>query len=75
MNLRNLILVSRAINEAALARENSRGSHYREDFPQSGELESSYYTVVGLQQDQLKIENRQVLFTRVQPGQTILVDA
>ena len=67
--------MSRAINEAALARENSRGSHYREDFPQSGELESSYYTVVGLQQDQLKIENRQVLFTRVQPGQTILVDA
>ncbi len=75
MNLRNLILVSRAINEAALARENSRGSHYREDFPQSGDLESSYYTVAGLYQDQLKIENRQVMFTRVQPGETILVEA
>ena len=75
MNLRNLILVSRAINEAALARENSRGSHYREDFPQSGDLESSYYTVAGLFQDQLKIENRQVMFTRVQPGETILVEA
>ncbi|MBJ7503637.1 MAG: FAD-binding protein [Polynucleobacter sp.] len=74
MNLRNLILVSRAINEAALARENSRGSHYREDFPQSGDLESSYYTVAGLYQDQLKIENRQVMFTRVQPGETILVE-
>jgi len=75
MNLRNLILVSRTINEAALARENSRGSHYREDFPQSGELENSYYTVVGLREGQLKIENRQVIFTRVQPGETILVEA
>ena len=74
MNLRNLILVSRTINEAALARENSRGSHYREDFPQSGELEGSYYTVVGLREGQLKIENRQVRFTRVQPGETILVE-
>ena len=55
INLRNLILVSRTINEAALARENSRGSHYREDFPQSGELECSYYTVVGLREGQLKI--------------------
>ena len=75
INLRNLILVSRTINEAALARENSRGSHYREDFPQSGELEGSYYTVVGLREGQLKIENRQVIFTRVQPGETILVEA
>ena len=75
MNLLNLILVSRTINEAALARENSRGSHYREDFPQSGELENSYYTVVGLREGQLKIENRQVIFTRVQPGETILVEA
>jgi fumarate reductase flavoprotein subunit len=75
MNLRNLILVSRSINEAALARENSRGSHYREDFPQSGKLEGSYYTVVGLREGQLKIENRQVIFTRVQPGETMLVEA
>ena len=75
MNLRNLILVSRSINEAALARENSRGSHYREDFPQSGALEGSYYTVVGLREGQLKIENRQVIFTRVQPGETMLVEA
>jgi len=75
INLRNLLLVSRTINEAALARENSRGSHYREDFPQSGELEGSYYTVVGLREGQLKIENRQVIFTRVQPGETILVEA
>jgi fumarate reductase flavoprotein subunit len=75
INLRNLILVSRTINEAALARENSRGSHYREDFPQSGELEGSYYTVVGLREGRLKIENRQVIFTRVQPGETILVEA
>ena len=75
LNLRNLILVSRTINEAAIARENSRGSHYREDFPEAGDLAGSYYTVVNLRQGQLNIENRQVLFTRVQPGETILLEA
>ena len=75
LNLRNLILVSRTINEAAIARENSRGSHYREDFPEAGDLAGSYYTVVNLRQGQLNIENRQVMFTRVQPGETILLEA
>jgi L-aspartate oxidase len=29
----NLLLLSRAVTEAALAREESRGAHYRLDFP------------------------------------------
>jgi L-aspartate oxidase len=35
--LRNLLVVGRLIAEAALARRESRGSHYRSDFPQSDE--------------------------------------
>ena len=33
LNLKSLVQVSAAIAEAALARTDSRGAHYREDFP------------------------------------------
>jgi fumarate reductase flavoprotein subunit len=75
INLNNLILVSKSVTEAALARENSRGAHYREDFPDAGSLEESYFTAVHLQSRGLKIENRPVQFTMVRPGETILVEA
>ncbi len=75
MNLRNLILVSKAVTEAALSRENSRGAHYRDDFPNPGPLESSYFTAVQLSDQGLKIENRPVQFTIVKPGETILVES
>ena len=73
MNLRNLILVSKSVTEAAIARENSRGAHYREDFPEPGNLETSYFTAVQLLNGRLMIENRPVLFNRVKPGETILL--
>ncbi|MBU3597648.1 L-aspartate oxidase [Polynucleobacter bastaniensis] len=75
MNLNNLILVSKSVTEAALSRENSRGAHYREDFPDAGSLEDSYFTAVHLQSRGLEIENRPVQFTMVKPGETILVEA
>ena len=75
MNLNNLILVSKSVTEAALSRENSRGAHYREDFPDAGSLEESYFTAVHLQSRGLKIENRPVQFTMIKPGETILVEA
>src|SRR5213075_1583401 len=39
LNLQSLITVSRAIAQAGLAREDSRGAHYRDDFPETSELE------------------------------------
>ena len=75
MNLSNLILVSKSVTDAALARENSRGAHYRDDFPQPGSLEESYFTAVHLGIDGLEIKNRPVQFTMVKPGETILVEA
>jgi len=74
MNLRNLILVSKSVTEAAIARENSRGAHYREDFPEPGDLDTSYFTAVRLLNEHLLIENRPVLFNRVKPGETILAE-
>src|SRR2546427_243840 len=45
LNLRSLIAVSRVIAQAALAREESRGAHFREDFPSIGPLNESSYIV------------------------------
>ncbi|MBU3620676.1 L-aspartate oxidase [Polynucleobacter sp. CS-Odin-A6] len=75
MNLNNLILVSKSVTEAALSRENSRGAHYRDDFPEPGSMEESYFTAVHLAKDRIEIKNRPVQFTMIKPGETILVEA
>jgi len=74
LNLKSLLLVSRAVTAAALQRENSRGAHFREDYPEPGELEASRFTCVQLRQDMLEVSSRPVIFTRVQPGQSLLHD-
>jgi fumarate reductase flavoprotein subunit len=70
MNLKSLVAVSRAITAAALAREDSRGAHYRADFPESGPLERSSFT--SLRAD-LRVSMKPVAFTRVRPGETLLL--
>jgi fumarate reductase flavoprotein subunit len=74
INLRNLISVSQVIAAAALAREDSRGAHFREDFPLPGELENSSYTVARVEHGRLTLLREPVHFDRVRPGQTILED-
>jgi fumarate reductase flavoprotein subunit len=72
MNLKNLILVSRAICEAALVRENSRGAHYREDFPDAGELATSTYSLVRVAGEDFNVSRKPVKFSRVRPGESLL---
>jgi len=72
LNLESLIDVSRVIATAALARENSRGAHYREDFPAAGDLASSAFTIVHASDRRLDVTHEPVVFTRVRPGETIL---
>jgi fumarate reductase flavoprotein subunit len=75
LNLSNLMTVSKAIAAAALAREDSRGAHYREDFPESDALPGSTFTVVRQQGDALALTRVPVTFNRVAPGQSLLDEA
>ncbi len=72
LNIDSLIHVSKAIVYAALAREDSRGAHYREDFPDVRDLEHSWFSVIHMKQDGLALTRQPVAFTRVLPGQSIL---
>ena len=74
INLKNLIAVSRVIALSALAREDSRGAHFREDFPTAGALEDSSYIVVTQRGEALDLERRPVRFTHVAPGQSLLAE-
>ncbi|WP_088280111.1 L-aspartate oxidase [Ideonella sp. A 288] len=74
LNLRNLIATSRVIATSALAREDSRGAHFREDFPLTGDLPTSTYQVVTQHGDGLSLAREPVRFTRVAPGQSLLDD-
>jgi len=75
LNLKSLVQVSRVIAEAAVARTDSRGAHYREDFPQAGPLERSAYTSMRLKGDAVENSMKPVAFTRVRPGESLLKDA
>ncbi len=72
LNLRSLLEVSEVIAQAGLARENSRGAHYREDFPDAGDLETSEFTVARRSAGQLEVTREPVRFTLVRPGETLL---
>jgi fumarate reductase flavoprotein subunit len=75
LNLKNLLLVSKAIRASAVAREDSRGAHYRSDFPDVRDLDRSRYVCVGWRDGRFEISTRPVEFTRVRPGETLLMTA
>ena len=72
LNLANLIAVSRVIVKSACARENSRGAHYRTDFPDEGDLATSTFVRVYECDAALAAEAVPVRFSRVAPGETLV---
>jgi fumarate reductase flavoprotein subunit len=73
LNLESLVLISRAIVAAAAAREESRGAHWREDFPDTNpDAAGLRHTLVTLDGGQVRLGWRDVAFTRLRPGQSLL---
>lgn len=72
LNLRSLCDVSEVIAKAGIMRQNSRGAHYREDFPEPGAMMDSEFTVATLQSGRVEVTNEPVQFTIVRPGETAL---
>jgi fumarate reductase flavoprotein subunit len=70
LNLKSLVAVSGAIALAAAARRESRGAHFRADFPEPGALEHSAFTSI----KDRAVSMKPVVFARVAPGQTLLRD-
>ncbi|MBV0892957.1 FAD-binding protein [Paracoccus sp. Z118] len=75
LNVASLTEVSTVIARAGELRENSRGAHFREDFPEPGDLESSYFTLAQMRGGELSLTREQVQFTIVRPGETILPES
>jgi len=75
LNLRSQIEMSQVIAQAALNRENSRGAHFRSDFPEPGDLGTSRYTLVRQFGEWLDVSDAPVEFTHVSPGETLLKEA
>jgi fumarate reductase flavoprotein subunit len=71
LNLKSLIAVSRAITAAAIARTDSRGAHFRSDFPETSALAESAFTSI----QNGRITMKPVAFTRVRPGESLLKHA
>lgn len=72
LNLDSLLKISRTIAEASLARQDSRGAHYREDFPETGELETTAFTRILAKDGGLSVDMVPVDFSIVRPGQSLI---
>ena len=74
LNLESQIIISKAVIEAAVVRKDSRGAHFREDFPETHDLENSRFTKASLDNGKITITSELVEFTHVRPGETLIND-
>jgi fumarate reductase flavoprotein subunit len=72
LNLESLLAISEVVATAALARGDSRGAHYREDHPETGDLATTTYTRVRQIGDELSLDMAPVTFDIVAPGQSLV---
>ena len=67
LNLRNLLDVSEMIGRSALERKESRGAHYRSDFPKKNNREYLKNFFIKRESGEMKIYERPVVLNRLKP--------
>jgi succinate dehydrogenase/fumarate reductase flavoprotein subunit len=67
LNLRNLLDVSEMIGRSALERKESRGAHYRSDFPKKDNRDYLKNFFIKRTSGEMKIYERPVLLSRMKP--------
>ena len=72
LNIHSQISVSLSIIKSAQMRKNSRGAHFRDDYPEKGDLDTSTYVRVRQEGDDVVVDEVPVEFTRVKPGETLI---
>ena len=68
LQVRSLILAAEMLTRAALLREESRGSHFREDFAQQDDTHWLAHTMIRKEGTQMKVSKIPVNLHRLQPG-------
>ena len=74
LNLQSLFDISKVITEASIARQDSRGAHFREDYQETGELDSTCYIRTSGTVDELVTDTVPVDFSIVRPGESLIDD-
>ena len=74
LNLQSLFDISKVIAEASVARRDSRGAHFREDHPETGDLDDTCYIRTSGSVDELLTEAVPVEFSIVRPGESLIED-
>ncbi|WP_340690455.1 FAD-dependent oxidoreductase [Hydrogenobacter thermophilus] len=69
MELRNMLEIARAVAYAALHRRESRGGHYREDYPERDDENFLKHTIIRQEGDKLIIDYIPVRILKYQPAE------
>lgn len=67
LQVRSLIMVAEMLTRATLFREESRGTHFREDFPQQDDTNWLAHTMIHKEGNQMKVSKIPIILHRLHP--------